>query len=664
MCTIASRGELTVTIEHARYERNCLVRSLGNIAHVPDIAIAEMVANAWDAGASRVDIEIPDDIGGTISVTDDGVGMTETQFRERWMCHGYLRIDHQGRMAEFPESRRDWTRRAYGRNGLGRHGLLCFADRYGVKTRRDGYDEAFHFVISPSSGESAFDMIAKELISLPWHGTRIEATVERNLPSVESLRESLSFKFLHDPQFTIYVNKSSISLEMHNTVAQEQIEIDEKTVVQVVCVEVPRTKHRKAPHGVAFWVGNRLVGDPTYSLHGQQLLDGRTSIANRHMIVVKSDDLFEDVQPDWSGFRKTPRIHALADDVGSYVNKLVSKLMEGKIEENKKEALRENSAELRKLRPLAQIEVSEFVDELVTDLPTLNVDILTSAVKAAVNLEKSRSGRALLEKLATISEDDADLMNSLLSNWTLRDALAVLDEIDRRMSTISALEKLIDDANADELHTIHPLVTQARWLFGPEFESPAFSSNVSITTAADKVFKKKIDPKGIANPRQRPDLIFCKDSTFSLTGTDEFDDSGTVVRMSNLLVIELKRGKFTITAKEIAQAVQYVQDLLNCGILDGPPFIRAFVVGSKKDSRCRTQHIGDQPIEGRVEATTFGQLVRTGQHRLFNLQKRISERYEHIPGLELVNVVLGQPKQKDLFDGQKVAKKRAAKKRT
>lgn len=653
-----------MAVEHARYERNCLLRSLGNIAQVPDVAIAELVANAWDAGASRVDIEIPPEIGGTISVNDDGIGMTATQFVERWMCHGYLRIDHQGRMAEFPESRKNWTRRAYGRNGLGRHGLLCFSDRYTVETRRDQHEEGFRFIIVPASGDSAFDMISKEEIALPMHGTRVSATVERNLPVADSLRESLSFKFLHDPQFTIYLNGDPISLEMHRPVAEETIQIDEDTSVQVVCVEMPHTKHRKAPHGVAFWIGNRLVGDPTYSLHGQQLLDGRTSIANRHMIVVKSNDLFEDVQPDWSGFRKTQRTYALAEDVGAYVNKLVAKLMEGKIEENKKEALRENSDGLRKLKPLAQIEVSEFVDELVTDHPTLNVDILTSAVKAAVNLEKSRSGQALLEKLATISEDDADLMNSLLSNWTLRDALAVLEELDRRMSTIKALEKLIDDPNADELHTIHPLVTQARWLFGPEFESPAFSSNISIKNAAAKVFKKKIDPKGIANPRQRPDLIFCRDATFSLTGTEEFDDGGAIFRMSNLLVIELKRGNFTITSSEIAQAVQYVQDLLNCGILDGPPYIRAFVVGSKKDSRCRTQLIGVEPTEGKVEATTFGQLVRTGEHRLFNLQKRIAERYDQIPGLELVNRVLGQPQQKSLFENNKKARKRPTKKGT
>jgi hypothetical protein len=41
------------------FEEDYLLRTLGAIAHVPDIALTELVANAWDAGASFVDITIP-----------------------------------------------------------------------------------------------------------------------------------------------------------------------------------------------------------------------------------------------------------------------------------------------------------------------------------------------------------------------------------------------------------------------------------------------------------------------------------------------------------------------------------------------------------------------------------------------------------------------------
>jgi hypothetical protein len=277
-----------------------------------------------------------------------------------------------------------------------------------------------------------------------------------------------------------------------------------------------------------------------------------------------------------------------------------------------------------------------------------------------VNLEKSRSGRELLEKLGTISEDDADRINQLLDNWTLRDAMAVLDEIDRRISIVEALKKLMGDSSADELHSIHPLVTHARWLFGPEYDSPIYASNITIQNAAKHVFKKKIDTSGIANLRQRPDLIFTKQATISFTGTECFDDKGTVVMLGQLLVIELKKGAFTVTSKEVQQATQYVTDLLSCRLLDGPPFVRAFVVGHKVDSRARIQQVGKDPVEGVIEPISFGQLVRTAEIRLFRLQSTISDRYKDVPGLELVNKIIGDQQQVRLFDPEepKTIKKR------
>ena len=98
------------------------------------VALTELVANAWDAGATRVDLILPAEIGGTLTVTDNGHGMTPAQFKKRWMTLRYDRLKHQGPNVEFPSGRHVRPRRAYGRNGIGRHGLLCFSDEYEVQT--------------------------------------------------------------------------------------------------------------------------------------------------------------------------------------------------------------------------------------------------------------------------------------------------------------------------------------------------------------------------------------------------------------------------------------------------------------------------------------------------------------------------------------------------
>ena len=116
------------------FEENYLLRTLGRIAQDAEIALTELVANAWDAGASLVDLTIPPTRDLVLSVEDDGHGMTSMQFKGRWMKLAYDRIKHQSAIVEFPPERQDWRRKAYGRNGVGRHGLLCFADRYLVET--------------------------------------------------------------------------------------------------------------------------------------------------------------------------------------------------------------------------------------------------------------------------------------------------------------------------------------------------------------------------------------------------------------------------------------------------------------------------------------------------------------------------------------------------
>src|SRR5271166_1576058 len=125
------------------FEEDFLLRTLGPIVRYAEVALTELVANAWDAGASEVRITIPEKYHKPLIIEDDGAGMTPSQFHEKWMTLGYDRVRHQGTSAEFPAERADWKRPAYGRNGVGRHGMLCFASNYEVRSRRDGTEATF-----------------------------------------------------------------------------------------------------------------------------------------------------------------------------------------------------------------------------------------------------------------------------------------------------------------------------------------------------------------------------------------------------------------------------------------------------------------------------------------------------------------------------------------
>jgi HSP90 family molecular chaperone len=139
------------------FEEDFLRRTLGPVANTPDVALTELVANAWDAGAATVEITIPDDYDQLLTVGDDGTGMSSKDFRKKWMTLGYDRVRQQGLWAEFPPERSDLKRPAYGRNGIGRHGMLCFASEYQVETRRDGSSSLF--TVSTATGENPFELL-------------------------------------------------------------------------------------------------------------------------------------------------------------------------------------------------------------------------------------------------------------------------------------------------------------------------------------------------------------------------------------------------------------------------------------------------------------------------------------------------------------------------
>lgn len=84
------------------FEENYIFRNNKSITSNNDVALTEFIANAWDAGAHNVEITIPDCEGEQISVEDDGIGMSDEEFRGRWMTLNYDRIKRQGKEVSFP----------------------------------------------------------------------------------------------------------------------------------------------------------------------------------------------------------------------------------------------------------------------------------------------------------------------------------------------------------------------------------------------------------------------------------------------------------------------------------------------------------------------------------------------------------------------------------
>jgi hypothetical protein len=634
-------------LQNSLFEDDYLLRELGQVAHVPQVALTELVANAWDAGATRVDLILPSEIGGTLTVTDNGHGMTPAQFKKRWMTLRYDRLKHQGVNVEFPSGRTARPRRAYGRNGVGRHGLLCFADSYTVHTWRDGVLASF--VVGTGSGSSPFVLSSETLGRRSGCGTQLSVGVTRKLPDPEEILTVLAARFVHDPEFEIRVNGVQRSFaEIEGRVSEEVLELGAGRSATVIVIDSTRLNHSSVHQGIAFWVQRRLVGSPSWAIGQIANFDGRTRFARRYKVIVDTQGYETDVEQDWTAFRATDAVRELYRATAEHIGKVAQDLAAEIVEAASEDALVQNRTELASLGQGARLEVAEFTKVLAQAHPTISPDFLTTAVKAVIHLEKSKSGAALLQKLSSLPPDDVAGLDRLLTEWTVKDALRVLDEIDGRISVIETVRRLADDPSTDELHTLHPLILRSRWIFGPEFESHEYCSNVTLQTVARELFKSQ-DAQFI-NERHRPDIVVLPEkTTWQMTGIESFDPvDPTLTRIQHVLVIELKKGGFELTRKEVNQADGYVQDIAASGAMSGSPFICAWVVGQKIAAGVeRDKQLGN-PAYGRVRAATFGSLVDTANARLLKLRTVLADRYSGSSTDDLLNRVFAHPAQDGL----------------
>ncbi|NHC07893.1 ATP-binding protein [Azonexus fungiphilus] len=636
-------------LQNSLFEDDYLLRELGQVAHVPQVALTELVANAWDAGATQVDLILPGEVGGTLTVTDNGHGMTPAQFKKRWMTLRYDRLKHQGANVEFPAGKSVHPRKAYGRNGVGRHGLLCFADEYEVQTWREG--TLATFVVGTESGPSPFVLRNEKLGQKTGSGTRLAVSVARKPPDADEILTVLAARFVHDPEFEIRVNGVQRSFtEIEGRVSEETLVLGAGRSATVIVIDSTRLNHSSVHQGIAFWVQRRLVGSPSWAIGQIANFDGRTRFARRYKVIVDTQGYETEVEQDWTGFRATDAVRDLYRATAEHIGKVAQDLAAEVVEAASEDALTQNRNELATLGQGARLEVAEFTKVIAQTHPTISPDFLATAVKAVIHLEKTKSGAALLHKLSGLPHDDVDGLDRLLTEWTVKDALRVLDEIDSRLSVIETIRRLADDPQTDELHTLHPLILRSRWLFGPEFESQEYCSNVTLQTVARELFNST--EAQFINERNRPDIVVLPEkTTWQMTGIESFDPSDpTLTQLQHILVIELKKGGFELTRKEVNQADGYVQDIASSGAMSGTPFISAWVVGKKVAAGvAREKEVGDGNRKyGRIRAATFGSLVDTANARLLKLRSVLADRYSASSTDQLLDRVFSQPSQEGL----------------
>lgn len=604
----------------------------GQIITDQNYAIAELVANCWDAGATKVEIMWPNS-DGKFQVKDNGIGMTKKELFYRWGKLNYNRLEEQGKEVVFPKRVQHSTRHVFGRNGVGRHAMFCFADEYKIDTKKDGE----HTVVKVSRSSTVNTPFEVEELSCTnvkndLHGTIISTLVNSQkikLMDSSKVIELIGARFMADPLFEVFVNNHLVALtDIPHLTETKYIELEGyKISVQRIMGEKGRNTKQ---NGVAFWVKRRLVGNPNWISKFDQtlLIDGRHPIAKKVLYIVQVDMLEKLVKPDWSGFYMTEEAPKIFQAVSDFIRDDLRDLLYETRQERKVQALSENKTALASLSALSKDTISEFIDQVQTKCPTISPQELEASVEVLAKLEKAKSGYALIEKLASYSVDDLDNLNSILDEWTINDAKKVLSELQWRLELIKRLEEMVDNPKADELHDLQPLFERGLWIFGPEFESISFISNRTLSTIIKEFFAGSV----IDNPSKRPDFVILQDSTIGIYSSDKFDPSHNVTGYDKIIIVELKRAGVPITGKEKDQAMGYCRSLRDSNKIPITTPMVAYVLGSDIQP-----HYDNDITEGSItiKPVRYNILLRTAHSRTFQLIQKI----EQIKGINIISEV-------------------------
>ena len=185
--------------------------------------IGELVANAWDANATEVEITIPTTPmgadGSEITIRDNGLGMSDQDIRDKYLIVGRDRREKEG----LDETPKPYRRKLMGRKGIGKFSAFGIAREIEIESVVDG--EISRFVMDYDRMLKSADNHHIEFAPLePSDAVSAGTTVTlrrfvkfrtRKIP-LEILRRGLARRFAvissqHD--FQIIVNGRAISAD-------------------------------------------------------------------------------------------------------------------------------------------------------------------------------------------------------------------------------------------------------------------------------------------------------------------------------------------------------------------------------------------------------------------------------------------------------------------
>jgi len=432
-----------------------------------------------------------------------------------------------------------------------------------------------------------------------------------NFITAEALSQLIKNKFTECHNFTVYVNDDMVIFPKKQIIKGPE---DFKTTYGAI--KITRYVTDNSYKGILFYVDDRPIGEPTWDILDE--IDQRRN-EYKMLVAVEVDFLKSYVLPDWSGFIKGDYLENIMVCIKTTIRSSLSDISELIISEKKTNAIRASLPTIRQMSSSSRGELGEAVDMLLKMNPKMSSKDIDNVVRVIATCSGANSKYGLMEKLAKADSEDIDDLYLVLNNWSIKELRIVYDELNQRIWTIEKLEKLVNDKKTDELHVLQPLFESNLWIFGPEYDSCSFLGNKALST----ILREMFDKKNVKYDRRRADIIMLPESSISVRSADKFDSSSEAQGYSKIVILELKKGGFTITETEKNQAKDYAIYIKNSGKVNLDVNIVCYVLGAKIGPGYEENIGSGNTIV--VMPLAYDLVLRRAHQRLFNLVEKMKE---------------------------------------
>ena len=544
--------------------------------------IGELVANAWDANATVVEITIPEtliDDRSQIIIKDNGDGMSDSDLREKYLIVGRDRRESENTELT-PEP---YERPIMGRKGIGKFSAFGIAKEIEIESVRK--DKVSHFVMDydemlESTQQLESDQRPRaEFPSLAPTGDVSQGTTitlrritkfRTRQISLALLRRGLARRFAvigEKRQFKVIINGDPISVEerdLKRLLAKDadgqpylwefDKEIESGTGWRVTgwigALERTTDAADGVERGISILARGKLVQEPflfkanvgqqyalSYlvgELHAEFVDEDEDTIGTSRNVLVWDTDANAKLL-EWGEQQVKDIAHKWAE---KRQEDKVRKLKENDIYQNFRERVKD--IDNQDLLPLAD----QIVRQLIKQNPVADVDELEPVIKTLLTLLEFDAFRKIAQDLANSGVADVAKLLSLFKKWEIVEAKEMSRVTEGRIKTIEKLEYLIEK-NALEVPTLHKFLKEFPWVIDPRW-----------TLVADEVYYSK--------------LLKEKFPDNELEESDRRIDFLCVCESGNLVVVEIKRPNKKASKKELDQINEYVT-FLRAHMKEQPP---------------------------------------------------------------------------------------------